>query len=77
MKPAPTTRNEQEPVHSQNLRENSQARFLSTRHNRSEEKLAGEKSERPPTGTKRAKQKKTCKSRPKPPRKGKSRRGQD
>ena len=77
VKPAPMTRNGQEPVYSHNLQENSQARFLSTRHDRSEEKTAGEKSERPPTGTERVRQEKTCTSPPKLPRKGKSRRGQD
>ena len=45
MKPAPTPRNGQEPVYSHNLQENSQARFLSTRQNCSEEKSDGEKSE--------------------------------
>ena len=52
-------RNKPEPSH--NLQENSYARFLQL-DKPEEEKTAGAKSERTPTGTERARQEKTCTS---------------
>ena len=77
VKPAPTARNGQEPVHRHNLQNNSQARFCQldttvARRNRPVKSRRGLR-----LASERARQKKTCTSPPKPPRKGKSRRGQD
>ena len=74
--PVPTTRNGKEPVYSHNLQENSQTRFCQLDTTVARRKV-GEKLERPPTGTERARQEKTCTSPSKSPRQGKSRRGQD
>ena len=73
----PMTRNGQEPEPSHNLQENSRARFLSTRQNHSEDKSAGAKPERTPTGNREGEAKEDLHKPAEKPHKGKSRRSQD